>query len=204
MRPLLLCLALAISLPGAMMIPTAQGSVVRALSLEDLVGRADHIVVAVPEEKQSRRHDDGRLIVTDVSLRVKQVLKGSSKAEGVVIATRLGGRIDSVALQVPGEATFAIGERVLVFLRRFGPEGGTQQLRVVGMSQGVMPLAKHGTTTMVYPGGGHSALVEQEPTGKLAPAGPALKEPTEMTTLLERISALVAKTPAAETGSTGR
>jgi len=188
---MLLPLIVALSLACALAVPTAQGSVVRALSLEDLVERAEHIVVAVPEEKQSRRHQDGRLIVTDVSLRVKQVLKGSAAPEGVLIATRLGGRLETIALQVPGEATFAIGERVLVFLRAMGT-GSSGQLRVVGMSQGVMALTRQGTTTMVIPGAGHSALVEREPqSGKFKSGKAAVSAPTPLPDLLSQIRALV-------------
>ncbi len=191
MRTLLqILLTAALALPLSLPAPAAHGSVVRALSMEQLVQRADHIVLAVAEEKQSRRHHDGRMIVTDVSLRVEQVLKGETKAGSVLIATCLGGKLETVALQVPGEATFALGERAVVFLRT--QDDG--QLRVVGMSQGMMPVAQQAQTTMVIPGGSHAALVEQDAeTGKLEPAKPALVAPTPLTSVLSEIAALVAR-----------
>jgi hypothetical protein len=190
MRKLPLLLILALSLPLLGTAPQAEASVVRALSLQDLVERADHVVIAVPEEKQSRRHDDGRLIVTDVSLRVKRVLKGDAKVGGVLIATRLGGKLETIALQVPGEATFEIGAEVLVFLRGIG-DPADRQLRVVGMSQGVMLVERKGETPMVMPGGAHAALMQPSDSGRLEPGEPAVREPTELELLLLRISALV-------------
>jgi hypothetical protein len=167
----------------------AHASVVKALSLEQLTAKADEILVAVPTEQRPRRHVDGKLIVTDVSLQVQDVLKGSHKAGEIARATVLGGTLDGVALQVPGEASFAIGQRVLVFLQR-APR--SKDLRVVGMSQGVLPLREEAGTTMVIPGAGGAALVDRGSDGQLQPAAAALSAPQPLTVLLERIRALVA------------
>jgi hypothetical protein len=167
----------------------ASASVVQALSIEQLTQRADEILIAVPTERRARRHPDGKMIVTDVSLRVQLVLKGARKTGDTARATVLGGTLDGVALQVPGEASFAIGERVLVFLER---AKRSQDLRVVGMAQGALALREQGGATMVMPGGSGAALVERGADGQLRDAPAALTEPQPLTALVEQIRALVA------------
>ena len=97
---------------------------VQALSLEELTHRAEVIVLGVATEQQSRYGIDGKLIVTDVSMKVETALKGDVKSGETLIATVLGGRIDDVALQVPGEANLPIGQRVIAFLYR-SPQAAT-------------------------------------------------------------------------------
>jgi hypothetical protein len=168
----------------------AHASVVQALSLEQLTARADAILIAVATARKPRRHLDGKMIVTDVDLRVDEVLKGAHKAGQSVRATVLGGALDGVAMQVPGEANFTVGERVLVFLQR-APR--SQDLRVVGMSQGVLPLREQHGATMVIPAGSGAALVERGASGRLEAAPAAIAEPQPLPALLDRIRALVAR-----------
>jgi hypothetical protein len=171
----------------------ARASVVRALSLEELTGKADVIAVVVPRDTQTRRDNRGSLLVTDVGLEVETPLKGRVKTGERVVVTTLGGREGDLALQVPGEASFELGLRVIVFLYR-APT--SRELRVVGMSQGVMPLfAPRGGTTMVAAGGQGSALVEPGPDGSLNDAEPAFDQPQPLGDVLTRIRALVARPP---------
>ena len=187
---------------------TALASVVKALSLEELTKKADLIVVGVGAEAQARRNDDGRLIVTDVSVDVQQVLKGAAKPGEDVIVTLLGGNLDGLGLRVPGEASIPIGKPALLFLYRSGPGG--RDLRVVGMAQGVMPMqprqpskASAGSeppgmeTMVIIPGGSGSELVEHGGDGKLNAAPPALLRPELATKVLDRIGKIV-KTDAAK------
>jgi hypothetical protein len=168
---------------------TARASVVAALSLEDLTRKADLIVLGVPSEQQARLHIDGKLIVTDVSVQVQDVLKGSAKRGQTVVATVLGGRLDDLALQVPGEASLPLGQRLIVFLYR-APTSG--DLRVVGMSQGVLALSPRGSATWVTPGGSGAALVQPGSDGALREAPDALMQPQPLGQLLDRIRSLVA------------
>jgi hypothetical protein len=168
----------------------AEASVALALTLEQLAERADVIVVATATEEQSRRHIDGKLIVTDVSLKVDTVLKGDAKPNATLVATVLGGHIDQLAMQVPGEASFEIGRRVIAFLQRAKHSG---DLRVVGMAQGVLPLIQRDTTTMVLPASGDNALMERDENGRLREGQGALQQPVPVGELLERIRAIVAK-----------
>jgi hypothetical protein len=164
-----------------------RASVVRSLSLEELTKRADEIVVGIPTEQQSRRHIDGKLIVTDFSLQTETVLKGESKAGETTVITVLGGKLDGIGLQVPGEAGMAIGQRVIAFLYR-APRSG--DLRVVGMSQGVMPIQPQPNgTSLVMPSSG-AALVDPG-TGDMKETSGALAQPEPLPVFLQRISKIV-------------
>jgi hypothetical protein len=169
--------------------PIAHASLVRALALEDLTRKADMIVLGTPTEQQARRHIDGKLIVTDYSVQVDQALKGDAKRGKAIVMTVLGGTLDGIAVQVPGEAGLELGKRVLLFLYR-APMSG--DLRAVGMSQGVMPLVTTGGQTMVQPGGSGAALVELGSDGQMHDAPPALMAPQPLGDLLDRITKIVA------------
>lgn len=187
---LLLCCALAFCVLAPATSPSARASVSLALSLADLVKRADHIVIARAGEQQARWHHNGKLIVTDVSLRVESVLKGDAQPGGTLVATVLGGKLEHLALQVPGAASFERGARAIAFLYRSEPSG---DLRVVGMSQGVLPLREqNGQPIMVIPGGSGGALMEQDSSGALRPAPDALTVPRPMPDVVEQIRRLVA------------
>lgn len=166
----------------------AQASTVHALSLQEMTRRADVIAVTVAREAQARREHNGALIVTDVALEVETALKGVKAGERIV-ATVLGGVLDGLALQVPGEANFTVGQRSIVFLTRT-PDGA--ELRVVGMSQGVLPISTLGPQPVVRPGGQGAALVEPGADGQLHDAPAALLEPQPLADLVGRIRALVA------------
>ncbi len=177
--------------------PSARASVVLALDLAQLVQRSDHVVLATAGAQTSRWSDDGRHLVTDVSLRVEDSLKGPSHAGDVLVVTRLGGRLHDLALQVPGEANFGPGQRALVFLHSV--QGGSE-LHVVGMAQGVLPVRGAGPDAMAMPGAGSVELVEREESGALGPGRAALVQPRPLAALVTEIRRLV--TNGATTGTT--
>jgi hypothetical protein len=179
LRALLLC---AIGLASAT--AHVRASVVLALSLEDMTRKADVVALATARESHSRREKNGSLIVTDVTLEVETPLKGGLTKGERIVATVLGGALEGLALQVPGEASFATGQRVVVFLYR-APT--SRELRVVGMSQGVLPLFAQDGNTMVAPGGQSAALVEPGVGGDLHDAPDALQKPQPLGDVLTRI-----------------
>lgn len=180
----------ACALAGAFwLVAQARASTVRGLSLEELTHKADLIVVGVAEESQSRRHIDGKLIVTDVSLRVEQVLKGKAKVHDTVVVTLLGGTLDGIGLSVPGEASLPQGKQALVFLQH-APR--SHDLRIVGMAQGALPMQAQGGTLMVLPPDGTGGLVERGSDGALHPAPAALLQPEPAVSMLDRVRKLVA------------
>jgi hypothetical protein len=183
---------LLIGLAAGLLVAPALASVVQAFSLEELTRKADLIVVGVGGETEARRNPDGRLIVTDISVSVQDVLKGSAKKGESIVVTVLGGNLDGLGLRVPGEASIPLGKPALLFLYRGGAAG--TDLRVVGMAQGVMPMQPSDQgTMMIIPGGSSSALVQRDSSGTLKPASAALLQPEPAASVLDRVRAAVGK-----------
>lgn len=151
--------------------PTARAATVRALDLPSLVGEAELIVVGQPRERQSRRGHRGKLIVTDISVRVEESLKGGASSDSDIVVTHMGGTLDGVGLKVPGSAAFRLGATAVIFLRTHPV---TSEWRAVGMSQGVLPVALTEGVRMVSPGGIGAELMLAGPDGVLRAAPGAL------------------------------
>lgn len=169
-----------------------QAATVLALDMAALVVQSDQIVIANAEAEHSRYRDGAKrgLIVTDVRLRVISALKGGARPGTELIATRLGGTVDEIGLSVPGEAAFPVGRSAIVFLRRALK---SQELHVVGMSQGVLPISGQGDGAMVLPAGGAAELMQRGQDGHLVAAPAALTSATPLRDVLARISQLVSE-----------
>jgi hypothetical protein len=130
------------------------------------------------------------VIVTDVDFVVQRTLKGQAAAGSHLRITRLGGELEEsdVALTVPGEATFAVGQTVLVFLRR-----ASDELRVVGMAQGVMPIAGTGAQATIQTRADGPLRLERTPDGTLKPVEPLEPEaPRQLADVVQEVERLVA------------
>lgn len=165
--------------------PDAHAAVLMALDLPALVEQSDLVIVA-NAQKQSSRYVD-KLIVTDVTLKVISKLKGATKAGELVTVTHLGGAVGDIGLNVPGAASFKLGESAVVFLRRV-PSG---EWNVTGMSQGVLPISGQGVEQQVTLGGSDSALMERDGEGRLMEKPAAA--PRGLPGLLSEIERLVNK-----------
>ena len=182
---LVLAFQLVVALAGV-----ARAAVVLKLELPELVQRADHIVLAVAGQENSRFAPDGR-IVTDVTLTVKEALKGDLRAGRDIVVTRLGGSVGDLAMLVEGAPRFVRGRQAVVFLRELPATG---ELRVVGMSQGVFQVEDRQGSLFLVPGGGDLSLVNQDADGDLVDAAPSpAVEPGPMGDLLSEIRRLVAE-----------
>jgi hypothetical protein len=111
---------------------TLSASVVTPPSFESLVDQAGEIFVGQVTAQSSRWIDRGskRLIVTDVTFRAEQVLKGSPGATRTL--TFLGGSIGDERQQVVGMPTFMVGDRSVLFVR----DGRSTFLPLVGLFHG--------------------------------------------------------------------
>jgi len=96
---------------------TLQAATFEAITDARLIGRAELVVVATVERAAARQVD--RVIVTDYSLRVEQVLRGHAP-EGVLTVTELGGHANGLLMIVSGSASYTPGSRVMAFLRARG------------------------------------------------------------------------------------
>lgn len=185
----LLCLLTPLALASLTLVTVARATTTEALDLRDLVRESDHVVVATVIDRVAR-YDHLDRIVTDFTLRVDERMWGSSTEGRTIVVRRLGGVLGDVGLRIEGEATFEIGERVILFARELRSEG---VLRPVGMSQGVMPLRQIEGQDVVMPGGDGLALVQRGSDGQLRPAPGALTQPEPLDAMLARIRDLIAE-----------
>ncbi len=169
------------------LVSPASATVSEALSLPELTQRADLVVLATALDKRARYDARGR-IVTDVTLRVEETMKGDARVGSTLTMTRIGGVIGDIGMRVEGEPILDVGSRYVLFLYRV--EGGST-LRPVGMSQGVMGVdEQHGERT-VLPGGAGLSLVQRARGGRLMPAPAALIHAMPYPELRDRVGAVV-------------
>lgn len=166
----------------------AHATISQALSLDELVDQADHVVLATCVDARASR-DGRRRIVTDFTLRVEESMKGDAASGASLTLRRLGGAIGDLGMQIAGEPHLEVGRRYLVFLRTLS-DGRT--LRPVGMSQGVMPVHEDATGELtVQPGGDGMALVQRAAGGQLVPAPAALIHPEPYPLVRGRVEQIV-------------
>jgi hypothetical protein len=167
---------------------SARAAVVLKLDLPELVLRAEHIVVAVAGEEISRFTPDGR-IVTDVTLKVTETLKGDLRAGQDIVVTRLGGEVGEIGMLVEGEPRFRRGRPAVLFLRELSASG---KLQVVGMSQGVFQVEERDGRMYQIPGS-DLALVHRSADGEMVEDPRPAVEPGPLDDLLSEIRRLVAE-----------
>lgn len=118
---------------------SARATTVAPLELSQLVTNADRIAVARVEKQEARWTSGRSAIVTQVTLRITQGLKGPLRAGERVEVLREGGELEGTGMLVEGAAQFATGETVLVFLEQRGRGTWT-----VGMAQGKLRIETRG------------------------------------------------------------
>lgn len=108
---------------------SAHAGTVQELSFEGLVGAADLIVKGRVEELNTKQKRDQRSITTIITVSVEQQFKGAKFS--LVTIEQPGGSVGDIALGVPGQPEFSLGENVFLFLKRqrsgrFSVVGGKQ------------------------------------------------------------------------------
>jgi hypothetical protein len=142
-RPLAFVVALCAATPAALTFVERPASASAAISLtvQDLVDRADAIVVAIPKSRVSR-WENGK-IVTYTTISIDTNVAGAGKSGDSMIVRTLGGTVDKIGQQVSGEATLPIDTPMVLFLRPL-PAGITGvpvgARSVVGMAQGALRI----------------------------------------------------------------
>ena len=111
-----------------------QATTIRRLSLDDLVAKADSIVVGRVIDSRTFWANDRKLILTNYTLEVQESLKGSTAR--TIIVTTIGGQIEKSLLQVPGMPAFETNESAVLFLEKSG--GYTT---VIGLKQGKFAIS---------------------------------------------------------------
>ena len=165
----------------------ANGSVVQALELQELVAHADRIVLGRVLFAESFRHPNGQL-GTWHRIAVERELRGSAPDEQEVIVETLGGQIGDIAMRVEGEPSFTVGERVLVFMRDGGPYTA---FRPVGMGQGVMRVRTEQGIETVRQNREGLMLMRRNTQGRLERSLGALPEKQRLDELLSKLRDIV-------------
>lgn len=116
----------------------ANATLVRGLSLEELTAKSSRILVGRALDSTSQWVTLGgrKRIVTDVRLRVEDVLAKAAPADSELLVRTLGGKVGGVGALVHGEAELVLEESCVIFLR--ADADGIH--RVLGMAQGHYPL----------------------------------------------------------------
>ncbi len=113
----------------------ASATSTKLLSLDQLIQQSSKVVAADVTAKEAVWK--GRFLKTRVKLKVADCMKGACEEEEVEVES-WGGDKDGITMRVDGSPQFAVGEKVVVFLRSLGGTdtnaGGT--LHTVGMAQG--------------------------------------------------------------------
>lgn len=175
-----LCLGVVLLLGTA---SSAEATLAEALTLGELVQRADRIAL-VQVISQSTEYDSRGRIVTRVRMRVEEGLLAADAGDELDVIS-LGGIIGDLGMQIAGEPSFEDGERALVFVRHVNGA-----YRPIGMSQGVFPVSGD-DNPRVEPGGSGLSLVRPGGNGQLAPAGAALRGTRTLSHVIERVRALI-------------
>lgn len=169
------------------------GSAARAtslvrLGLDSMTARAHCVAYATVEEVRARFADgagSGGTIVTDVRLRVRRGLLGAVDGELITIQ-HLGGVVGEIGQLVHGEASYRVGEEVVVLLAR--RPGG---LFAVGMSQGALHVRRDASGVRRV----HAELAGAELVP--SPASPIDRDVVAsgmpLDALLQRLSELIAR-----------
>jgi len=164
----------------------AEGSIVKGLELEELVAHADRIVLGRVLFSESFQRSDGTL-GTWHRIGVERDVRGRAMDDSEVIVETMGGRIGEIGMRVEGEPSFAVGERVVVFIRGGGPYTA---FRAVGMAQGVMRVRMEQGVETVSQSREGLMLVRRNAQGRLEKSRGALPRSERLDAFLSRVRAL--------------
>lgn len=116
---------------------SALASLARALPVEELIGRSQHVLVGEPLDTESVWEQVGqrRHIVTYTRVRTLELLAGADPHQDELLVRTLGGRVGDLGELVHGEAVLEVGARGVLFVM---PTRGV--LACTAMAQGHYPL----------------------------------------------------------------
>lgn len=147
-----------------------QASMLRAMSLSELVASADQIVVAKVVSVNAAWDPSHRKILSTIEVKIEESWKGL--ASGSLTIVQPGGTVGEIEMTVHGMPRFVVGERSVLFLR------GRVRFQVVGMALGKRPvswdadnnrwLAESADTEDVVEVGSGGRIRHAKPTARIA------------------------------------
>lgn len=183
LRIRLLCALIAPVLVAFLITSPAEGSILQGLELEELTAKADRIVLGRVLFSESFLHPDGQ-IGTWHRIEVEREIRGDAPDEREVIVETLGGQIGDISMRVEGEASFHVGERVLVFVRGGGPYTA---FRAVGMGQGVLRVRMEQGVATVRQSREGLMLLRRDAQGRLKRSLGAVPHPERLDAFLSKL-----------------
>jgi hypothetical protein len=130
--------SLGIGVGASLLAKRASATLVRGMTLEELVGRSQHAVLGTPLGAECMYGAIGgrRMLVTETRLRVEGVLGLPAPSEQTLTVRTLGGRLADIGEIVHGQAELRIGQLCAAFFER----DAAGVCWVTGMAQGHYPL----------------------------------------------------------------
>lgn len=184
---LALGLLLLVCAPGSPGNPgEASATVLQKLTLSEMAERSAHALVGTVEQTRSLLLPGQGIIVTDVAIRCTRGMRGVR--EGQILTVRhFGGTVDGIGQRVSGEASYRVGEEVLLLAEE---RGGSYF--AVGMAQGAMHIDRTSGTARVH--------VPLDGVELLSPSGQVVAQPTAegapLDQVLAQLQVLLARKPA--------
>jgi hypothetical protein len=112
-----------------LLVVCAGQAAMRRFSLDELISKADAVVLGTVIRQESAWDDQHTAIYTDVTLKVESVLVGAPRE--MVTLRVAGGIVGGIGMRASNEAVFQNGERVIVCLNTTATPSS-----VVGLQQG--------------------------------------------------------------------
>jgi hypothetical protein len=187
-------IVLAALLPAA---PLLHATIVPYMDLGDLERGGEIVVLGTVSRADGAMSDDGRIIVTRVTIEVERALKGGARK--TLDLEVPGGTLGGQTLVASGAPVFRKGERVVLFLGRSG-NGAAAPLGIVGWNQGRFTVQRDprtGRDIVTQPGGG---ALYVDGRGRPAPRDPNLAGPRVLEDFLRDVEAQVRRGAAADGG----
>lgn len=102
-----------------------------AMTQDELISQSERVIQGEVINVHSHWSQSGRIVVSDATIRVDEVLIGDSP--GVVQVRTFGGQVNDFVVETHGFPVFETGEKVLLYLYE---EPSDRTLRVLGYQQG--------------------------------------------------------------------
>jgi hypothetical protein len=135
-RKLTLVLLSVVLMPVLSLFYSANATIVRPLSEEELAEQAETIFVGQCVSIKSEWNEERTKIFTYITVSPQNFLKGSGRPQTVVIK-QPGGEVGEIGMRVDGISVFEEGEEVLLFLQR----DQRDFYKTIGLSQGKFSIS---------------------------------------------------------------
>ncbi len=128
----------------------SRGTTVERLTLDDMVKKANKIVIGKVSNSRTYWSNNGKLILTNYTITVDETVKGLPAK--TLELTAIGGQIGNLTLHVAGMPAFETGENAVVFVEATGAFS-----TVVGLGQGKFTITNgevsNNVTNLAFPDG---------------------------------------------------